>query len=104
MVYSQGRTDPQDCVSQEENIVDRESVCDPESSTEMHLLWVPMTYSLCFLKDLVTHFHTLLCLLDKFHVAHYQQKTEVIPLKFLAFTVRQIFPLVTEHSFEIHTF
>lgn len=68
--------------SQEKDIVVCESVCDPESGTEVHLLCVLMTYSLCFFKNSVTHFPTLLCLLDKCHIVHDQQKTEVTPLTF----------------------
>lgn len=36
----------------------------------------------CFFKISVTHFSTLLCLLDKFHIVHDEQKTEVTPLTF----------------------
>lgn len=36
--------------SQEKDIVSCESLCDPESSTEVHLLCVLMAYSLCFFK------------------------------------------------------
>lgn len=68
--------------SQDKDIVGCGSVCDPESSTEVHLLFVLMTYSLRFFKNSVTHFPTLLCLLDKFHIVHHHQKTEVTPLAF----------------------
>lgn len=76
-----GRSDEQRCMRQEKDTVGCESVCDPESSTEVHLLCVLMTYSL-FFKISVSHFSTLLCLLDKFHIVHDEQKTEVTPLTF----------------------
>lgn len=89
--------------SLKENIVDHESVSDPESSTEMSLHCVLMMH-LVFFKNSVTHFPTLLCLLDKCDIVHDQQKTEVMLLRFLSFTISHLCLLLTEHSFETNKF